>query len=73
MYNIICFCHQILARDVINAIEKSSLETLNLQGNTLGVDASKAISEALKNKPTLKVGIVFIYTLINRFIHALFY
>jgi len=42
------------AKDIVDAIEKSSLETLNLQGNTLGVDASKAISDALKKKPTFK-------------------
>ena len=42
---------EIIARDVA-AIHK--LEALELSGNTLGVEASKAIAEALKKHPELK-------------------
>ncbi|CAH1155792.1 unnamed protein product [Phaedon cochleariae] len=43
------------AKDVIEAIDNcSDLQYLNLEGNTLGVDASKGIAKALENHPEFK-------------------
>lgn len=40
---------------IVDAIEKCKrLDFLNLEGNTLSVDASKAIAKALESKPELK-------------------
>ena len=39
----------------MKAIEEcEGLETLNLSGKSFGVEASEAVGEALRNKPTLK-------------------
>ena len=46
-----------IAQEIVDKIKKcKSLETLRLEGNTLGVEAAKVISDALKDKPTFKVG-----------------
>lgn len=43
------------AQEIVEEIKKcKNLETLRLQGNTLGVEAAKVISNALKDKPTFK-------------------
>lgn len=45
-----------IAVDVVEAIEEAGdLETLILSGNTCGVEACKAIGNALSTKPTFKV------------------
>lgn len=44
-----------LAKDLIEAINNCQiLEYLNLEGNTLGVDAARGIGEALKKHPEFK-------------------
>ncbi|XP_060535772.1 ran GTPase-activating protein 1 [Cylas formicarius] len=43
------------AKEIIDEINKcKNLESLNLEGNTLGVDASKGIADALAKHPELK-------------------
>lgn len=43
------------AKDIISALNSTkNLEYFDLQGNTLGVQASKAIAQALENHPELK-------------------
>jgi len=43
------------AQEIVDKIKKcKGLETLRLEGNTLGVEAAKVISDALKDKPTFK-------------------
>lgn len=43
------------ARDLINAINNcESLQYLNLEGNTLGVEAARGIGEALKSHPEFR-------------------
>lgn len=45
----------IAAAELVKAIEEcDGLETLNLSGKSFGVEASRAIGEALQRKPTLK-------------------
>lgn len=45
----------VAAKDLIDAINKcKTLDYLNLEGNTLGVDAANGIAEALKNHPEFK-------------------
>ena len=45
----------IAAAELVKAIEEcEGLETLNLSGKSFGVEASQAIGEALKYKPSLK-------------------
>lgn len=47
------FCSS--AKDLIDAINKcKALEYLNLEGNTLGVNAANGIAEALKKHPEFK-------------------
>lgn len=44
-----------LAKEVVEEIDKcSELEYLNLEGNTLGVDASKQIAKSLEKHPEFK-------------------
>ena len=50
------FLHAILAKEIVEAIEKcKTLKTLKLEGNTLGVDSAKAISKALEKHPEFEV------------------
>ena len=45
-----------IAADVVKAIEESKdVEALTLEGNTLGVDAAKAIAGALSKRPEFEV------------------
>jgi len=45
-----------LAQDIVDAIKNcSNLKTLNLQGNTLGVEAARIIADALKEKKSFQV------------------
>ena len=42
--------------EVVTAIQQNpSLEALRLDGNTLGIDAAKAIGDALSNRQNFKV------------------
>lgn len=41
--------------EAIKGFPKSCLKALNLEGNTLGVDAAKCIGDALKDRPELEV------------------
>lgn len=44
-----------IAKEIIDAINNcSKLEYLNLEGNTLGVEAAKAIAKALETRSELK-------------------
>lgn len=44
-----------IGEEVVNKIKEcTNLEFLNLEGNTVGVDAAKAISKALESKSELK-------------------
>lgn len=44
-----------LAKEIVDAIDKcSDLQYLNMEGNTLGVDASKEIAKALEKHPEFK-------------------
>ena len=57
-----------IAVDVVKAIEEvDDLETLILGGNTCGVEACKAIGNALSAKPTFKVPLraIHIYDTFN--------
>ena len=48
---------RLTAEDIVRAIETcSSMEILNLAGNTLGVEAAQEIANALQSRPTFKVG-----------------
>jgi Ran GTPase-activating protein (RanGAP) involved in mRNA processing and transport len=50
--NLLCV---VLATEVIEAIEKCpGIEALRLDGNTLGIDAAKAIGDALSKHKTFK-------------------
>ena len=45
-----------IAADVIKAINESKdLQAFTLEGNTLGVEAAKAIAEALSKRPEFEV------------------
>lgn len=52
----LCICILIIAaKPVVDAINScTDLQYLNLEGNTLGVDASKAIANALEKHPEFK-------------------
>lgn len=62
-----------IALEIVDEIKKcNGLETLRLQGNTLGVEAAKVISDALKDKPTFKVGIIH-FNILLILIHIFFF
>lgn len=56
VYYFLCFTSTYFtAKEVVDEIDKcTDLEFLNLEGNTLGVDASKEIAKSLEKHPEFK-------------------